>query len=706
VPVAIDALIKRMEAVNVVDLIQEEEDAGQILQKIGNDVLDGYRADWDSMLKWRDDVSEGLELIEPATDAKSEPWEGASNFKTPLIMEARLKFGDRASEELLGNDELVRGKAFGDDRDGEKEKRVERVTAVMNWQLTVEEEDWIDQQDKLLYNLAVQGTQFKKVFFDPTVGHNVSEVISFPDFAVNQSCKSYKDLPRFTHRIFKKPSQINTLVAAGIWCDKEYELGTRTTEDEDADGNRLVEATNDKTTEFFEQQCWIDLDHDDIDEPYIVTVHATSGTVVRIVAHMAIDGVHVQNVDGVVRQLSELVQKDEEGNAIINEETDEVLFSDDIDDWFIIKIDRDENIVPYEFITNPQGELLSVGYFHLLGAYAQSINGNTNRLQDAGTLANQQSGFMARGFRARMGEMKIKPGTYNQTNLSSQDLQNGIREFNFKEPSPTLHALTKEMTADAQRLGATADLGAAIGPNTPAATVLSIVHEQQQSVGAIILRVWRAMTKEFRIRFRLNAKFMDPQLYATLLDTDNADAMADFSTSDMDVMPTANPKNNSLVQRMQKAEAEMSIFDRVLQTGGNPTPLVKGYLLAIGSDKVEEVFPTLSPEEQQQQEQEQERIKQLEEQLKYLPVKAQADLGEAEKMKGQATMMQAQAAQQKAMSDMQSAQFKDQNVQMDTVKKQAEVEKIMTEVDGENLEIDMIESGVADLLEERARGPR
>jgi hypothetical protein len=702
--VVIDALIKRMEAVNIIDELKDNEDSQVKLQKIGAEALDGYRADWDSMLKWRDDITEGLELIEPETKAKSEPWEGASNFKTPLIMEARLKFGDRASEELLGNDELVRGKAFGEDKDGEKEKRVERVTATMNWQLTVEEDDWIDQQDKMLYNLAVQGTQFKKVYFDPTVGHNVSEVISFPDFAVNQSCKSYKDLPRFTHRLFKKPSQINTLIAAGIWSDEEYEVGTRTTEDEDADGNRLVEATEDKTTEFFEQQCWLDLDGDDIDEPYIVTLHATSGTVVRIVAHMAIDGVFVQNEDGAVQTLDSLVQKDDEGNAVID--GDDVMFVEDIDDWFIIKINRDVNVVPYEFISNPQGELLSVGYFHLLGSYAQAINGNTNRLQDAGTLANQQSGLLARGFRTRMGDTKIKPGTYNQTNLSAQDLQNGIREFNFKEPSPTLHALTKEMTADAQRLGATADLGAAIGPNTPAATVLSIVHEQQMSVGAIILRVWRSMTKEFRMRFRLNSKFMDPQLYAMLLDTEDADAMADFNSSDMDVSPTANPKNNSLVQRMQKAEAEMSIFDRVIQTGGNPMPLVKGYLTAIGSDKVEEVYPTLSPEEQEEKKAEDDRLKQMEEQLKYLPVKAQADLGEAEKTKGEATMLNAQTNQQKFQVDAQSAQFKDQNVQVDTGKKQAETEKILSDVDGQNLEIDMIESGVSELLEERAKGPQ
>jgi hypothetical protein len=83
--VAIDTLIKRMEAVNIVDELQEEEQGQKTLNTIGDEALDGYRADWDSMKKWREDISEGLELIEPATEGKSEPWDGASNFKTPLL---------------------------------------------------------------------------------------------------------------------------------------------------------------------------------------------------------------------------------------------------------------------------------------------------------------------------------------------------------------------------------------------------------------------------------------------------------------------------------------------------------------------------------------------------------------------------------------------------------------------------------------------
>jgi len=691
--VAIKKLIEKINVTNIAEELSKTQEGKLKLKDIGEEVLSGWGADWDSMSEWRANIQEGLDLIEPETKEKSQPWQGASNFKTPILMEARLKFGDRASEELLGTDDLVKGKIFGEDLDNKKEKRVERVCATMNYQLTVEEEDWLDDMDKMLYNLACQGTMFKKPYFDPIEGHNVSEIIQFPDFAINQAASSYSKAPRFTHRIFKTPAQVQTLFNANVWIDCRLDFGARTGEDEGEDEVVLHETQNEKNTEFYEQQTMIDLDGDEIEEPYIVTVQATTGKVVRIVAQWALDGIKVMKDTGEVFTMDELIKKDDDGQPIIKE--GQIQF--DYENCVLLKIDRDRNIVPFEFLTNPKGELLSVGYFHVLGSYAQSINANTNRLQDAGTLANMQGGFMARGFRKRMGVTKMKPGVYHETNLSATELQNGIREYSFKEPSPTLHALLKDMQADAQRLGATADLGAAVGPNTPAATVLSIVHEQQQSVGAIILRVYRSLTKEYRLRYRLNGKFMDPKQYKRLMDNQDADAMADFNTADMDILPAANPKNNSMIQRIQRSNAEMGAIDQVVSTGGNPQPLVKGFLTAIGSDHVDEVYPTLSPEEQEAAKAEEERLKQLEEQLRFLPVKAQADLGEAEKRKAVVAEQKVQIEGAKAQTEMLVNQQKAENLAADTQKKLAETEDIQ-------LDTDMTQSGVMDVLESGIAG--
>ena len=397
------------------------------LQEIGDDVVSGYGVDWDSMAQWREDVDEGLKLIKPATKGRSDgPWDGSANFKTPILNEARIKFGDRASQELLKGNDLVKAAVVGKDPDGEKADRIERVTTVMDWQLAVENKSWIAQQDKLFYDVSCHGHIFKKTYFDASAGHNKSEVIKYPNFAINQHVSCLEEAPRFTHRLFLTPNQVREKILAGVWLDNDIELGTK---GDDKDRN---ETAKDKITEFYEQQTWLDLDGDEYAEPYVVTVHASTGTVMRIRAQYGLDNISVMDDAGVVMTMDKLIEKDEEGKPVIVD--DEIMFKDGKRD--VIKIDRDDSISEYPFLVNPQDEYLSVGYFHLLGAYCQGINTVSNQLLDAGTLSNTQGGWLARGFRKKLGNMKVAPGQFHQTDISAQDLQTGIRLFEASCPEP------------------------------------------------------------------------------------------------------------------------------------------------------------------------------------------------------------------------------------------------------------------------------
>lgn len=646
---AIKKLLKLINTVNIAEEIAKEEAGENKLQLIGDDVIIGYDTDWASMAEWREDIDKGNELIKPAKGPRSEPWQGAANHKTPLLIEARLNFGDRASEELLGSNKLVKGRIIGKDPDDEKAKRIERVETVMDWQLTVENKDWVEEHDKLLYNVSDQGHIFKKAFFDPSVGHNVSDIIMYPNFAINQATKTLETSQRFTQKIFKTPNEIMEMVNAGIWRDVEIEEGAIVSEE----NNEATEnaAAEDDLTEFYEQQTLLDLDDDGYNEPYVVTVHAASGTVMRIRADISIDGIFVRDDTGLTTTVDRIVQTDEEGDFVFDEQ-ESIQLVDPDKVRTIVKITRDNNLISYGYLTNPHGEFLSVGNFHVLGSYAQAINSTTNQLLDAGTLANMPTGWLAKNFRKRMGNIKMKPGSLNQTNLSPQDLQTGILMNTFKEPSATLFSLNQSLTADAQRLSSTTDLGSVLGTNTPAATTLSLVQEQQQAVGAIILRIYRSMTREFSIWYKLNAKFMDPELYAVLVDDEEANPLADFNTQDMDIIPAANPRNSSKMQRIQRAQAELSIIDQIGQTGGDTKEVVESYLEAIGSENVDKVYPELSEEQQQAAQKEQERLKQRREELEFLPVKAQADLGEAEKENAVTRRIEAEIKMMKARVDM------------------------------------------------------
>jgi len=85
------------------------------LSEVGRNVTNGYLADLDSMEGWSRFVETGMKLVKQEKEAKSTPWEGASNFKSPILMQAALKFSDRASTELLRQEDIVKTAIIGRD---------------------------------------------------------------------------------------------------------------------------------------------------------------------------------------------------------------------------------------------------------------------------------------------------------------------------------------------------------------------------------------------------------------------------------------------------------------------------------------------------------------------------------------------------------------------------------------------------------------
>jgi chaperonin GroES len=541
-----------------------------LLLKIGRCAVEGYTSDKDSMQEWVDGVELGLDLVKQEKESRSEPWAGAANFKSPTLMSAALKFSDRASTELLRGRDIAKTAVIGKDDDNQKADRAERVSEFTNYQLNVQMPEWREEHDKLLYDLPYIGVAFKKTFFDPRLGRNVSNLISYPGFVVSNTADSITRLRRFSEVFELSKNEVLERQNQGLWLDVSVE-GTTTDSDE---GD---EAESDKFQEFIEQQGYYDIDGDGYEEPYVFTVHLSTSKVMRIVPRFGPENVIVKKVNRAV--------------------TLDTMMDKDVD---VIRIEPENNITKYGFLRDPQGGFLDVGYGHLLGALTAGINATTNQLIDSGTLANVQGGWLAKGFRKRMGDTRIKPGIWNQTGLTAQDMQNGIMPHQFKEPSATLFALMEMMVGSSQELSASADLTQALGANAPATTTLALIQEQQLSSGAVILRIYRSMTQEFKKLYVLNSKFTDPEEYKNILDDEKADFAKDFNLKGVDVVPVANPEVSSKIQRIQLAQAELTNLEAVMAAGGNIRPIVEGFYEAIGSSNVAEIFPEETPEEQLQ----------------------------------------------------------------------------------------------------------
>ena len=578
------------------------------LRFVGQEVKRQFDEDMGSMTDWADLIDKGGEAIKQDFRPKSEPFDGASNYKSPVIPEAVIKFGDKATLELLGNDEIVKGTIIGkDDAQKTKKKRIERVMGYQNYELNYKMTEWKPDQEALFYRLPLVGNLFKKTAFDPTKGRNVSHTIHYPNFAVNQSTTSIEEARSFTEILAFSKNEVIERQRAGIWLDAEL-FGTKTTdsaeesESADAGSNEAedVDDAMDNEQRFLAQHGFADLDDDGYAEPYIITIHEQSMTIVSIVARYTPDTITVKHLTR-VESLTDAVNRQAEAHEQFGNSA--IPFEMDLSDLELVSIGAESQITSYPFYPALDGTFLGWGYFHLIANLLIANNMTTNILTDAGQIENLGGGWLAKGARKKMGPMRRKLGQWDSTEFSPADLANGILPYPSSAPSQSLMVLNEKLELQMRNFTLVAGEDSKLQANTAPTTALAILEEAELPTSALLLRVVEAESSEFNKLFRLNRLFIDPAEYQEVLDDPEADAVADFNFQDMDIKPTANPRISSKTKQIQLATAELEQFDRVLAAGGNPLPILENYFEVLGSQLGERIFPeegSLTEQEKQQ----------------------------------------------------------------------------------------------------------
>jgi len=638
------------------------------LRKIADDVILRAQQDLDSMKEWKECVDKGIELCKPEFTPKDTPWEGAANYKATILAEAANNFGNRAAVELMRDPKLVKASIIGlptiknvidkkasevqkwksevegisqqlqqlDPNDPQvaemqkvvqaitdkitvntdaikakkddmrrKNERADRISELMNWQINVQMDEWRADQKRLMYSLPNIGSCFKKTYYDATLGRSISKVITYPNFIVNQRTNNIKSCRSFTDVLAFSKAEADMRVSAGLWLDRPLFEDTAEL-DAGSDEAAGAENTQDNADKFYEQYCWLDLDEDGIEEPYIVTVHVSSGTVLRIVARYDEDTIIVKSED--VKPQS-LIKAQRKRAAMIKAENKEYNSNtptpdpEDLSAYTLVRIDPVKIITKYGMIPSADGSYLDVGFYHLIGSMTMATNKTTNDLLNAGTLANTQSGFLAKGFRSKPGDLSIVPGKYIQTEAPPEQLTNSIMPLRFGEPSQGLYALNEKLEAQARSFAGGADMANQLQANTAPTTALAMIQEALIPHTAHMSMIVDSMSQEFDALYQLNRSHLDADDYKAVVGDDEAAFSEDFDTDGMSVYCGANPEMSSRMQRMTLAQAELEQVPLVIQAGGNAVPIVKNYYKQIGSANLDEIFPNeseMSPEEKAQ----------------------------------------------------------------------------------------------------------
>jgi chaperonin GroES len=164
--------------------------------EIGRDVVDGYEIDKRSRQDWEERMENAIKLALQMVEKKNTPWPNASNVKFPLVTIGALQFSARAYPALVKVPQIVKYRKVGEDKDGAKAARAQRIGTHMSYQLLEQDEDWEEDFDKALIALPILGTVFKKSYFDPVKQHNTSKLVLPQNLVVSYYARSIEDCER------------------------------------------------------------------------------------------------------------------------------------------------------------------------------------------------------------------------------------------------------------------------------------------------------------------------------------------------------------------------------------------------------------------------------------------------------------------------------------------------------------------------------
>jgi chaperonin GroES len=396
-----------------------------------------------------------------------------------------------------------------------------------------------------LHHLPIVGCAFRKVWRAEELKRNKAEMVPAIHLVVNNKTRNIETAPRVTHEIPLYPHEIEDRKRAGLFLD--CDLPSPNDGDNDADAPHW----------FLEQHRLIDLDEDGYCEPYIVTVHKESCEVVRIVANYSMDEI-------------------------------------EYDEKKITRIPRGQYFVKYSFIPDPKGGFYDIGFGKLLESLSETIDTTINQMLDAGTLQNAGGGFIGSGLRLKKGVIALTPGKYVSVDAPGAVLKDAIWNFEHPGPSAVLFNLLGMMVDAARDITAVKDIltgdSGDKGVQT-ATTTLAMIEQGLKVFTAIYKRIYRALKNEFKLLFMLNAKYMSDQEYFTFQDNQKAVAKSDYDIKSLDIMPVADPRLVTDMQRSARANVLMQTAAHpVLGPFQNPQESLKRIFEVTGMEDIEKLI--------------------------------------------------------------------------------------------------------------------
>lgn len=448
---------------------------------------------------------------------------GASKVVHPVMAETCIDFAARAIKEMFPPDGPTKTKILGD-VDEEKTAIAERKRDFMNWQLTEQIEEFRDEQEQMLTQLPLGGSQYLKLWYDEKKRRPCAQFLPIDNVLLPYAAGNFYTAERFTEVDDISDWDYKRRITSGLYRETSM---TRATMDPEMTGSQ--KATNkvegksqndneDAVRRVYHIYTWLELDDDPVTKgemaPYILMIDDLSTEVIGLYRNW------------------------EEGDNTYTKL-----------DW----------VIEFKFI--PWRGAYAVGLPQLIGGLSAALTGSLRALLDSAHINNAATLLKLKGGKisGQSQEIEVTQVVEIEGAPGVDDVRKMAMPMPFNPPSPVLFELLGWLTNAAKGVVTTAEEKIAdVNSNTPVGTTQALIEQGAVVFSSIHARLHESQARVLKILSRINRWYLNDMQRGEVVE--DLDVKREDFARVTDVIPVSDPHIFSETQRMAQTQAVMAIM--------------------------------------------------------------------------------------------------------------------------------------------------
>lgn len=517
-----------------------------ILGQIASDIRWAIDEDKQGRRDWEEALTKGMDLLGIKEEQRTTPWPGSCGVVHPMIMEAAVRFQSKSITRLFPPTGPATAKIIGESNQA-KIQQAKRVAEDINYWLTEKMLEYRDETEQLLFSIPVDGSAFKKIYYDLLLKRPVAQFVPASDFLMPYGFPNLETCPRYTHLMKKAYGDIVELQQIGFYRDVPLHRNAPGPTDrieeklQRLSGMSPSYARNELLTLW---ECSTNLALDGTPKPYVITMEEDTSTILAIYRNWR--------------------EGDEDFSKVLS--------------W-----------VHYRYV--PWKGAYGLGLIHLIGGIGHSTTSILRQLVDAGTLSNLPGGLKSRQLRIKGDNDPIQPGEFRDVDIPAGKILDSIAFLPYKEPSAVLFQLLQMLVEEGKSFASIAELDITTSAqNAPVGTVLALIERATEVITAVQARMHTALARELALLAEIIRDHTPPAY-----DYDPPGGLGrDIKQADynelISIQPVSDPASSTMAQRVMEYQAAIQLSSQAPQLYDLPL-LHRSMLEVLGIDNAAQIVP-------------------------------------------------------------------------------------------------------------------